>query len=420
MMRKIAIRKISGIWIYYISFLTYKEVDELVNIENEQLHNSKNLNKMIQRALTSNSESIKNYILNQREHFFNSLVLAVYDGEPMWREINLQREEEPYDMGFLEFNGEEKIFAVDGQHRVDGIKKVMEEDSEHFSNETIPVIFIGHRDTDEGRARTRRLFTALNKYAKPVAKSDIIALDEDNITAITTRFLIDNCTLFQNERAVYTSSSAMPKNNTRAFTNIISLNSCNEFLIKAYLDLNEVLVNDTRVTSKNYKQDKFKFRYDERYIDEITSWIKNVWDKIVVSEGLTNYITDDSEDSASAFRTTNGGNALFRPVFIKPYIEVLSYMLVQGNSLDFVLKKLKNVKKDLSSNLWKNIMWNPIEKKMITSDNKVEIVVILKILCGCELKEAETTKILMKYKNIENDENLTIDDVVGKIVAYNQ
>lgn len=37
---------------------------------------------------------------------------------------------------------------------------------------------------EQERERTHRLFTTLNKSAKPVAKADIIALDEDDTMAI--------------------------------------------------------------------------------------------------------------------------------------------------------------------------------------------------------------------------------------------
>lgn len=53
------------------------------------------------------------------------MVLAVYDGDPQWREIRYEIDGHIYpNIGLLELNGEEKIFPVDGQHRVEGIKKL--------------------------------------------------------------------------------------------------------------------------------------------------------------------------------------------------------------------------------------------------------------------------------------------------------
>lgn len=48
--------------------------------------------------------------------------------------------------------------------------------------------------------RSRRLFSTLNRYAKPVSMRDIIALDEDDVVAIASRDLIDTHPLFARDR----------------------------------------------------------------------------------------------------------------------------------------------------------------------------------------------------------------------------
>lgn len=62
------------------------------------------------------------------------------------------------------------------------------------------MMIIGHTDSIEGKTRTRRIFSTLNRYAKPVGKGDIIALDEDDIVAIITRDLLEEYPLFQNKK----------------------------------------------------------------------------------------------------------------------------------------------------------------------------------------------------------------------------
>ena len=76
-------------------------------------------------------------------------------------------------------NGKEKIFPVDGQHRVEGIKDALKKNSQ-LANETVSVMLIGHSTTTEGMKKSRRIFSTLNRYAKPVKLGDIIALDEDD------------------------------------------------------------------------------------------------------------------------------------------------------------------------------------------------------------------------------------------------
>ena len=105
-MNKIAFREKTGDWIYYLTWFTYKEVSTYVKRIDKELHQSKSLNDMIQRSLTENVDRIASYIEKQSERFFNALVLAVYDGDPQWREVELDYGKgERYDLGILELNG---------------------------------------------------------------------------------------------------------------------------------------------------------------------------------------------------------------------------------------------------------------------------------------------------------------------------
>lgn len=122
-----AIRAHIGNWVYYIATLRFKDVSEYVKRVDNELHKSDLLKQMLQRSITNNYKSIANYIETQEERFFNALVLAVYDGVPTWHEVRLEYDDgsEFYNLGILELSGDEKIFPVDGQHRVEGIKKVI-------------------------------------------------------------------------------------------------------------------------------------------------------------------------------------------------------------------------------------------------------------------------------------------------------
>ena len=119
-----AIRGNIGIWHYYISSMRFSDIATRVKQIDNELHKSTTLSELIE-SITDNYKNIKNYILNQDERFFNSLVLAVYDGDPKWIEVQLDFEEDEdpfFNMGFLRLTGDEKIFPIDGQHRVEGIK----------------------------------------------------------------------------------------------------------------------------------------------------------------------------------------------------------------------------------------------------------------------------------------------------------
>ena len=55
-----AIRSKMGIWVYYISSLSFSQVQNYVSPINDELHKSEMLSQMIQRSITENYKSMAN------------------------------------------------------------------------------------------------------------------------------------------------------------------------------------------------------------------------------------------------------------------------------------------------------------------------------------------------------------------------
>ncbi|MDR4968993.1 MAG: DNA sulfur modification protein DndB, partial [Acholeplasmataceae bacterium] len=115
-MKKLAFQSNIGDWIYYVTTMSFQEINDNVKKVDQELHKSKTLSQMIQRAITPNVQQISHYIQKQKEMFFNAIVLAVYEGDPQWKGVNFSHENmRETNLGILEFTGTEKIFPVDGQ-----------------------------------------------------------------------------------------------------------------------------------------------------------------------------------------------------------------------------------------------------------------------------------------------------------------
>ena len=112
----------------------------------------------------------------------------------------------------------------------EGIKQALQENAE-LKREEVSVIFVAHQNDLVGMERTRRLFTTLNRYAKPVSKSEIVALDEDDILAIITRELVERHRLFQ-EKISISKTKAIAVRDNRSFTSIITLYDVLEILFR--------------------------------------------------------------------------------------------------------------------------------------------------------------------------------------------
>lgn len=406
-----AIRAHIGNWVYYIATLRFKDVSKYVKRVDNELHRSDLLKQMLQRSITDNYKSIAHYIETQEERFFNALVLAVYDGEPTWHEVRLEYDDgsEFYNLGILELSGDEKIFPVDGQHRVEGIKKVVSE-SHKYDDEQIPVIFIGHKTDDAGMQRSRRLFSTLNRYAKPVSMRDIIALDEDDIVAIASRELIDTHPLFSKDRLLDSKTKAIPENNSKAFTTIITFYECNLEILWVLLEDMEVLNSEGGKTKGKGKIKEFiRKRPSDEMISQFEELCTSFWDALIECfTDINTYMKD--EPNAQPYRNREGGNLLFRPVALLPFVRAaVKVSIRQQKSFCEVFRSFPQKLLSIDSSIWRNILWNNDKGTMIVNNQKLTERILLYFWDKSALTDKEIANMKLDIK--ANRQLLDVEDV---------
>lgn len=396
-----AIRAHIGDWVYYIATMRFKDVSKYVKRVDNELHKSDLLKQMLQRSITNNYKSIAHYIETQEERFFNALVLAVYDGVPTWREVRLEYDDgsEFYNLGVLELNGDEKIFPVDGQHRVEGIKKVVSESNE-YDNEQIPVIFIGHKTDDAGMQRSRRLFSTLNRYAKPVSMRDIIALDEDDIVAIASRELVDTHPLFSKDRLLDSRTKAIPENNGKAFTTIITFYECNLEILWMLLKDVEVLNPDGGKTKGKGKIKEFiRRRPNDEMIHQFEDLCAAFWDALIdCFTDVYAYVAD--EPDSRPYRNRAGGNLLFRPVALLPFVRAaVKVAIQQQKNFNEILRTFPQELLAIDNVFWRNILWNNDKGTMIVNNQKLTERLLLYFWDRSTLSEKEIFAMKLDIKS---------------------
>lgn len=372
-----AIRSQMGVWIYYVSSLSFDEVAEYVRPINDELHKSELLSGMIQRSITENYKSIANYLITQEERFFNALILAVYDGEPIWNEIRIEGYdgEDNYNLGVLTLNGEEKIFPVDGQHRVEGIKKALEDNLE-LGKERVPVVFVGHSKDESGMQKTRRMFSTLNRYAKPVSLRDIIALDEDDVVAIASRNLIDSTEMFAGNRILDAKTKAIPDSNSVALTSIIAYYECNKELLWLWVKDKEVLGLDGKIIRGHQKINEYiRHRPDESVIEQVTNECKKFWEAII--DACSDF-KENEDGSVGIYRDKNGGHIFFRPISLIAFSKAV-VRIKEHNDVEFsdIIANIPDSVKWIQSKLWRKIIWDNNKKVMIMGNSKLIELLLL-------------------------------------------
>lgn len=182
-----------GDWEYYICIMKYAEVARQVGFAYELGGNS-DLNTMIQRGLGTRTDDIKNYLLKSEHRFLGAIIIAAWGGAPTYVDISMDDPDGllsgiDRQFGVLTFDGTQQYFALDGQHRLKAIKESIKAKPE-LGMEDVCVIMVSHFDTEEGKVRTRRLFTNINRNAKATTGAENIVLDEDDGAAILTRRLL--------------------------------------------------------------------------------------------------------------------------------------------------------------------------------------------------------------------------------------
>lgn len=358
-----AIRSRVGDWNFYVTTLTFAEVNALIKAPDE-VHERKQLAEWIQReAIEAHAEAIAAYVKTSPQRFLGSLIVGVYGGSPDWNplKVKIPEHEEVSEeqlsriegaLGLLHLFGGEKLFAIDGQHRVAGIKRALKDEPAEslLRSDCVSAIFVAHDPTSEaGKARTRRLFTTVNKKAKPIARTQTIALDEDNGFAIVTRRLIDAHPLFSDEgkRVLYASTGALPATEVRAITSVVGLFE---------------QVKDLYGGSESFEQQ----RPSDESIDKHFEFCVAYFDALLGCVPEYVEVFQKANGQPGDYRTAERNHLLFRPAGQRAFARAVQLLVARQMPLTNAVKILLTAEMDLLKEAWHHVLWNPVTQTMVT------------------------------------------------------
>lgn len=337
-----AIKASMGTWTYYIVKMRMKEVAAEVKF-GSQVHNDFTLDEAIQRAINERrvKHGIMTYLTGRSDHFFSSLVVAAVGGSPKFHPVRIS-DEPQYEIfadeehlnesfGVLRFSGGQIYYALDGQHRLKAIKSLLEPEQgaervsvpQGFADEEISVLMV-IRPSDvaeeEWLTAYRRLFSSLNRYAKPTDTDTNIIMDEDDTVAILTRRLIAEHNFFQSSGRhmdsllVQTKGKAL-KEGSSYFTSLQQLYDLNEILLTTHMRSNlgwgpensDGMIADIK---------KFKlFRPSETYLDQLFDELVVYWDALIESiPDLRLKPSEARNHNSEGAKGETADNTLFWPI----------------------------------------------------------------------------------------------------------
>ncbi|WP_230407009.1 DGQHR domain-containing protein [Pontibacter cellulosilyticus] len=332
--------------------------------ESKKIYTSKNLNEILQRLEDPKRiEPLKKYLLMQKDRYFNSLTVAITDGDPQWHPIAIQQDEKFSEdnieylnlkYGILELTGKEDLFILDGQHRLLGLREAMK-DSPKIGEEEVSVMLVIHEDTNEGKKKLRRIFVALNRNSKPVSEGENIVLEEDDVSAIIARQLVESYKPFQ-------------KNSVIAFNKNLNLKQGAKDLHKftsllALYNINEVIFDNERFYDKKIQGKFVRIRPSDELIKAAYKDAEDFWnmyfDTFPKAKAFINKPLD-----YEGYKLDDGGLFYLRPIGQELVALYYEYLRLENN-LKFFKPSLKKVEERLDSDFWKYILFNPHTGKIL-------------------------------------------------------
>lgn len=381
--------------------------------EVEEIYSQKGVSNLLQRAFdVKRLLPLRNYILNQQDRYINNLTIGIFGGDPDWHGLNIDPRLKDQDartkdsveldvkdieerVGIIQLDGSETLFVLDGQHRLKGLRKAYEESPDSIGRDQVVCTVIVHRPDEQGRIRTRRLFSTVNRHAKPVSNGENILLDEDDVSAIVVRALIEEFDVFKDREAVALSKGGnISLGDQDRFTTVVTL-----------YDINEKLIDHARIYHKVDGKIVRIRPESEELITQQKELVFKYWKTFVELWPTVEAFLKDSTANRRKYRI-GGGSFILRPIAQVALFEVLRSCGLDDKS---TLEKLKALPELLTDPFWHYVLWDPHKGVMLS--NRAHVRNYIRYHVGLKLTAAELKRLQLTYQKNSGDLKLKLPAV---------
>ncbi len=359
-------------WRYYVCRMKYVEAAREIRFPSE-LGRNLELSEFIQRGLTARTRGFTEALLQSVHPFLGSLVVAVWGGEPRYTPLSMDDPKGMLDgleegLGVLTFDGTRTYFVLDGQHRLRAIKDAIRQKPE-IGKEDVCVLIVTHWDTPEGRLRTRRLFSNINRNAKQTGTAENVALDEDDGFAILTRRVLDEHEFLRQEGRVKViiyagdegelklASGSVPKTDARALTTFTVL-----YDVLHYLGLELPGAMRARTTRPSDEVLEESYNFLTSRLDDLLKYCGNVRERLETAQS--------ARDVRAPKNAEGEGHPFLRPVVQKAVARVASEIAQQG-ALPWaeIMQRLSELDWKMASPPWESVFSVDGGKMLVGKEN---------------------------------------------------
>ncbi len=412
-----------GDWKYYICMMKYGEVARQVNFAHELRENNE-LSTLIQRGISDRTKGITEYLLTSEHRFLGGLVVAAWGGEPQYTRLQIDDSDGilsglDREFGVLTFDGTQQYFALDGQHRLKAIKDAIRQKPE-VGKEDICVLIVTHYDSPEGRVRTRRLFSNINRNAKPMGVGENIALDEDDGFAILARRLLEEHEFLRADGRVKVISSqgeggelslakgSVSKSDPKALTTLSVI-----YDMIRYLGIDQVsaMKNPKARPSDEVLDDTYKVLSSR--IDDLLLHCGNIRQRLEA--------TVTARDLRAPKGQEGTGHPFMRPVVQKAIARV-ALQILTGGLLPWptIMLRLSQLDWRMDSAPWEAV-FSTEAGKMLTGKDNTELLCKLLSVHIAPKSKADISRACKDFKSIRNKKYpVSEDDLAKNIVDFDE
>ena len=254
---------------------------------------------------------------------------------------------------------------------------------------------------DQGLVRTRRLFTTLNKNARPVTKRDTIALDEDDVMAISVRRLIEEqFDLFGRKRIALVAENNLPPGDETSLTTIGNL-----------YDVLGILFSKAATELRKPKKTLQKTRPPDSQLDAYFKLARDFFGEMRNRfEELDAFFSADDTRAAVRQYRAEGGSILFRPIGLNLFTTIVAQLTREDGSLADAVRLASRLPRALNEVPYRHLVWDP-SSRTINRFSKLTARELLLHMLGRSSMDAD--ELLTKYRREVGDPKLKLPPTVA-------
>lgn len=388
---------------YFVVTMPAKELtDKLVIPKELEEWDDMTIEERFQREVNYNrvKKHIAPYLAGDDDRFFGAFIVDIYnadgvDFEPVTSIVNglpkLYANASKV-FGFLNFQGDEVLVPLDGQHRLAALRFAITGKDEKgkdipgmtanidVATDHCTVILVRH-----DRSKARKIFNKVNRYAKSQSKADNLITDDDDIIAIISRQEVSDKII--HERLVNFSSNTLGKND-RYFTTLSTI----------YEATNIILNDQFGKIDTTSLPDKPK---QKLYKDVAHDYWK------AICEGVTLFSTaihDPQESGDERRKEIRRDFVLGKPIVQLALIDAFVRLRQpddDGSRLgsDTIIEKINNVDWSVDNPIWQHILMQ--EERVVTGKQAARFAArFLAYYLGLKMEQKQLDILEEQYKQL--------------------